>query len=86
MSNMGREIPEFPFSRNNAEQIKLLGQTAITAQANLINYMKKIGSDETEARIHLLFEFSAVEAEEALNGMIQKTFPELTPIDWGFSK
>lgn len=86
MNNQGRQISEFPFSRENAETIKKLGRAAVKAQADLVAYMKTIGSDKTSQRTHLLFECSAVETEIALTELLENTFPELTPVDWGFSE
>ena len=86
MSKNGRDIAEFPFNRKNADQLKELGQKAVFAQANLIAFMKQIGSDQTPERRHLSFEFSVVEMEMSLTELLENTFSELTPVEWGFSK
>ena len=83
---MNREISEFPFNRQNAEQIKELGKKAVSAQANLIALIKQIGSDNATDGIRLSLELSVVETEVTLTELLEGTFPELVPVDWGFSK
>lgn len=87
MSNMSsREIEMFPFNRKNAERIKELGFKAVKAQAEMIAFLKSIGSGDSKERLHEHFEVNVVDSEMTLDAFLEKTFPELVPETWGFSK
>ena len=78
-----RNIEIFPFSRTNAETLKSLGQKAVSAQTELVAFMREIGSGKLADDAALLLEMGAVETSMALDRLLETTFPELTPVDWG---